>query len=95
MNEAAPDVPPLLEQIVLRCLPKEPAARWQSMKEIEAALNTLQRQLDPRAFRPADPHHCVDFCPRPPASASPVVAAVSAPAPVAATSVSAGFGSFY
>ena len=45
--EAAPDVPPLLEQIVLRCLPKEPAARWQSMKEIEAALLTLQRQVDP------------------------------------------------
>jgi serine/threonine-protein kinase len=45
--EAAPDVPPLLEQIVLRCLPKEPAARWQSMKEIEGALLTLQRQVDP------------------------------------------------
>ncbi len=45
--EAAPDVPPLLEQIVLRCLPKEPAARWQSMKEIETALLTLQRQVDP------------------------------------------------
>src|SRR3984957_9359549 len=47
LNEAAPDTPPLLEQIVLRCLPKEPAARWQSMKEIEGALLTLQRQLDP------------------------------------------------
>jgi len=45
--ESAPDVPPLLEQIILRCLPKDPAARWQSMKEIEAALITLQRQLDP------------------------------------------------
>jgi len=45
--EAAPDVPPLLEQIVLRCLPKEPAARWQSMKEIETALLTLLRQVDP------------------------------------------------
>jgi serine/threonine-protein kinase len=45
--EAAPDVPPLLEQIILRCLPKDPAARWQTMKEIEGALVTLQRQLDP------------------------------------------------
>ncbi len=45
--EAAPDVPPGLEQIVLRCLPKEPAARWQSMREIEGALLALQRQLDP------------------------------------------------
>jgi serine/threonine-protein kinase len=47
INESAPDVPPLLEQIVLRCLPKDPAARWQSMKEIEGTLLTLQRQLDP------------------------------------------------
>jgi serine/threonine protein kinase len=45
--EAAPDVPPLLEQIILRCLPKDPAARWQTMKEIEGALLILQRQLDP------------------------------------------------
>ena len=45
--ESAPDVPPLLEQIILRCLPKDPAARWQSMKEIEAAMIALQRQLDP------------------------------------------------
>jgi serine/threonine-protein kinase len=47
LYEAAPDVPPLLEQIVLRCLPKEPASRWQSMKEIEGALLALQRQVDP------------------------------------------------
>ena len=47
ISEVSPNVPPLLEQIVLRCLPKDPAARWQSMKEIEAALLTLQRQLDP------------------------------------------------
>ena len=47
IHEAAPDVPPLLEQIILRCLPKDPAARWQSMKEIEGVLITLQRQLDP------------------------------------------------
>src|SRR6204780_2732281 len=47
IHEAAPEVPPLLEQVILRCLPKDPAARWQSMKEIEGALITLQRQLDP------------------------------------------------
>jgi serine/threonine-protein kinase len=51
--ESAPDVPPLLEQIVLRCLHKEPAARWQSMKEIEGALLTLQRHLDPEARFPS------------------------------------------
>jgi len=47
IHEAAPEVPPLLEAIILRCLPKDPAARWQTMKEIEGALITLQRQLDP------------------------------------------------
>jgi serine/threonine-protein kinase len=45
--ESAPDVPPVLEQIILRCLPKDPDARWQSMKEIETMLLGLQRQLDP------------------------------------------------
>lgn len=45
--EIAPDVPPLLEQIVLRCLQKDPDARWPSMKQVEGALTTLQRQLDP------------------------------------------------
>ena len=45
--EVAPDVPPLLEQIVLRCLQKDPDARWQSMRQVEGALTTLQRQLDP------------------------------------------------
>jgi serine/threonine-protein kinase len=45
--ESNPDVPPVLEQIILRCLPKDPNARWQTMKEIEGALLTLQRQLDP------------------------------------------------
>jgi len=47
IHEAAPQVPPLLEQIILRCLPKDPAARWQKMQEIEGALINLQRQLDP------------------------------------------------
>ncbi|HEX6893778.1 MAG TPA: serine/threonine-protein kinase [Bryobacteraceae bacterium] len=45
--EVAPEVPPLLEQIVLRCLQKNPDARWQSMKQVEGALAALQRQLDP------------------------------------------------
>jgi serine/threonine-protein kinase len=53
INDAAPSVPPALEQIVLRCLPKEPVARWQSMKEIEVALLALQRHLDPEGRFPA------------------------------------------
>ena len=47
MCQAAPEIPPLLEQIVLRCLQKNPDGRWPSMKQVEAALTTLQHQLDP------------------------------------------------
>ncbi|HYK18101.1 MAG TPA: protein kinase [Bryobacteraceae bacterium] len=47
MCEAAPEVPPLLEQIVLRCLQKNPDSRWPGMKQLESALSNLQRQLDP------------------------------------------------
>lgn len=78
MAEAAPAVPPLLEQIVLRCLPKEPAARWQSMKEIEVALLTLQRQLDPEG-RFAPPIPTSPLPPVPPLQASPMEAAAAQP----------------
>jgi serine/threonine-protein kinase len=71
--ESAPDVPPLLEQIILRCLPKDPAARWQSMKEIETALITLLRQLDPGG-------HYVPPVPGSPISIASVPAANSADA---------------
>jgi serine/threonine protein kinase len=72
--ESSPDVPPLLEQIILRCLPKDPAARWQTMKEIEGALITLQRQLDPQYV--------------PPVGAAPV--SVVAMQPVSAADASTG-----
>jgi serine/threonine-protein kinase len=62
--EAAPDVPQPLEQIILRCLPKDPAARWQSMKEIEAALTALLRRLDP-AGQFASPVHTIPISPVP------------------------------
>jgi len=52
--DIAPDVPLLFEQIIAMCLRKDPNARWQSMKEIEKALDGLKRQLDPGA-RPAPP----------------------------------------
>jgi serine/threonine protein kinase len=50
--ELAPEVPMLFEQIIAMCLRKDPNARWQSMKEIQNALDGLKRQLDPGA-RPA------------------------------------------
>jgi len=83
--QASPDVPPLLEQIVLRCLPKEPSARWQSMKEIEGALLTLQRQLDPEGHF-ASP---VPIAPSSPVQPSAFQAAASAPGAIASVSTEA------
>ena len=85
--EAAPDVPPLLEQIVLRCLHKEPAARWQSMQEIEGALINLQRQVDPEGhFASPIPAGQMPLVPAP--AATSLATAVSGAKPGAATSVS-------
>jgi serine/threonine protein kinase len=85
INEAAPDVPPLLEKIVLRCLYKDPGARWQTMKEIESALLTLQRQLDPEGhFASPFPTSQVPVA-APPSS---VQAAASDAAPTALASLS-------
>lgn len=87
MAEAAPTVPPLLEQIVLRCLAKEPTARWQSMQEIEVALFTLQRQLDPDGrFAPPIPTG-----PLPPVSPLPLATEAAAAKPLAAVSDSDSF----
>ncbi len=91
INQAAPDVPPLLEQIVLRCLYKEPAARWQSMKEIEGALLTLQRQLDPEGhFSSPLPTGPAPVASTPVAPLSTVQAAVSEASSAALASVSTG-----
>jgi len=52
--EVVPDVPPLLEVIIARCLNKDPEARWQTMKEVGDALSSLRRTLDSGIFdRPA------------------------------------------
>jgi serine/threonine protein kinase len=89
ITQAAPDVPPLLEQVVLRCLYKEPSARWQSMQEIEAALLTLQRQLDPEGhFASPFPTGPVTVASTPAPPPSLVQAAVSEAAPAALASVS-------
>ncbi len=53
IHDVAPNVPAALEQIILRCLSKEPEARWQSMKEIEGRLIALDRQMDSSGRQPA------------------------------------------
>jgi len=36
------DIPPQLAEVIMRCLAKDPAARWQSMDDLEAALCEAQ-----------------------------------------------------
>jgi serine/threonine-protein kinase len=46
VSETHAHVPPLLEHIVRKCLAKNPAARWQSMQEVRAALVALKHDSD-------------------------------------------------
>jgi len=46
MVEIAPDVPPQLELLITRCLRKNPDERWQSMKDVLAALGALKHESD-------------------------------------------------
>jgi len=46
MIEVAPDVPPRLEAVILQCLRKLPDDRWQTMRDVQAALSTLKRESD-------------------------------------------------
>lgn len=41
LTELAPHVPPAIAQIVMRCLEKDPARRWQSADELLTALESL------------------------------------------------------
>lgn len=46
MIEITPDVPPQLELLISRCLRKNPDDRWQSMKDVLAALGALKHESD-------------------------------------------------
>ena len=57
IGEFAPDVPVALEQIVVRCLKKDPDQRFQTMQEVQGLLTTLKQQSDSGALysRPTVP----------------------------------------
>ncbi|HJZ88697.1 MAG TPA: protein kinase [Polyangia bacterium] len=44
----APDIPPEVEQVVLRAMAKDPAARYQSAEELQLALAALDAPAEPR-----------------------------------------------
>jgi serine/threonine-protein kinase len=76
MIEIAPDVPPQLELLITRCLRKDPDERWQSMKDVLAALGALKHESDSgQLYRSRI--QAVEMTPRPPApkkkSSAPLV----------------------
>ena len=50
LTEISPDVPARLQEIIFRCLRKDPDARPQSMKEVHAELQSLKQQSDSGAL---------------------------------------------
>src|ERR1051325_7635096 len=46
VTEVSPDVPPQLEQVIGRCLRKNPDDRWQTMKDVQMALAALKHESD-------------------------------------------------
>jgi hypothetical protein len=77
MIEIAPDVPPQLELLITRCLRKNPDERWQSMKDVLAALGALKHESDSgQLYRSRI--QAIEMTPRPPApkkkSSMPLIA---------------------
>ncbi len=69
MIEIAPDVPPQLELLITRCLRKNPDERWQSMKDVLAALGALKHESDSgQLYRSRI--QAVEMAPRPSAAAA-------------------------
>jgi len=66
MVELVSDVPPQLEMLITRCLRKNPDERWQSMKDVLAALGALKHESDSgQLYRSRI--QAVEMSPRPPA----------------------------
>ena len=81
MVQIAPDVPPQLELLITRCLRKNPDERWQSMKDVLAALGALKHESDSgQLYRSRI--QSVEMTPRPQAAAAPAAAKKKSSAPL-------------
>src|SRR5579885_644453 len=68
ISEVSPDVPPQLEQVISRCLRKDPDDRWQTMKDVQMALAALKHESDSGSLYRA---RMPEIQPAPPPSAKP------------------------
>src|SRR5258708_3248711 len=74
ISETAPDVPLEREQIIDRCLHKNPDDRFQAMKEVEQALPVLRRHSDSGVlYRPISNPPAPPIATIPPVSVDPLV----------------------
>jgi serine/threonine-protein kinase len=78
MIEVAPDVPPSLEAVFVRCLRKNPDDRWQNMKEVQSALSALKRESDSGSL-----YTTRMTAPAPPSQVSPSLPPANRPLPPA------------
>ena len=85
LTRGATDVSPELDSLVRKCLAKDPAARYQSMKDVAIDLRSVRRQLDTSGSAPA-----ATVVPRSRALAWPAIAAVAAAIAIAVSALPSG-----
>jgi len=84
--EIAPDTPPQLEQVIHRCLRKNPDQRYQNMKEVQVALGALKHESDSGMLYRTR----VGMDPWPQAKRSPVPLMIGAGVAAAVLAIAAG-----
>jgi serine/threonine-protein kinase len=88
--EIAPDTPLQLEQVIQRCLRKNPDQRFQTMKEVQVALGALKHESDSGMLYRSG----AGLGPLPPAKRSPITLIVAAGAAIAVLGIVGG-GAFW
>jgi serine/threonine-protein kinase len=85
LRKHCPGVPPAVEGVILKCLQKDPAARYASMADLLRDLNAIREALKmgrPLDWQPSVPPAAAGArAPAAPTAAPPVAAAAARPAP--------------